>query len=172
MRLILIRHGIAEPRDSERWPDDLARPLTARGVKRARRAASGVARLEPGIGKVLTSPAARCVETARLLAGELETTGAVEVLAALAPGSDQRALLRAVAREGKEATVALVGHEPDLSELAAALLGMSPQGLGFKKAAACALDWSGPGPGRTSLKWWLAPAALRTLRGKRKRSAV
>lgn len=172
MRLVLLRHGPAEPRDDEQWPDDLARPLTPRGGKRTRRASSGLARLEPGIRKILSSPALRCVETARLLASELDPAGAVEVVPALAPGADPRALLRLVAREGKEAVIALVGHEPDLSQLAAALLGMSPQGLAFKKAGACALEWDGPGPGNTHLLWWHAPRALRALRRRHKRSAV
>jgi phosphohistidine phosphatase len=167
MRLILFRHGPAEPRDAERWPDDLARPLTPRGAQRTRRAASGLARLEPRIAKVFTSPALRCVESARCLAAELHGAG-LEVIAALAPGADPRALLRAVAREGKEAVVALVGHEPDLAELAAALLGMSPRALAFKKAGACSLDWSGPGPGGTSLRWWLGPGVLRAIRQRRK----
>ncbi len=170
MRLLLFRHGPAEPRDAERWPDDLARPLTPRGVERTRRAAAGLARLEPRIEKVFTSPALRCVESARLLASELGASGGLEVIALLAPEADQRALLRAVAREGPDAVVALVGHEPELGELAAALLGMSPRSLVFKKAGACSLEWSAPGPGGTRLRWWLAPSALCAVRRKRKRS--
>lgn len=168
MRLILFRHGPAEPRDAERWPDDLARPLTSRGAQRTRRAAVGLSRIEPRICKVFTSPALRCVESARLLALELGAAGGLEVIALLAPGGDQRALLRAVAREGPDAVVALVGHEPELGELAAALLGMSPRSLAFKKAGACALEWTAPGPGGTRLRWWLAPGALRAIRLRRK----
>lgn len=168
MRLILFRHGPAEPRDTERWPDDHARPLTPRGVERTRRAAAGLAQMEPRITKVFTSPALRCVESARILTLELGAHGGLEVIALLAPGGDQRALLRAVAREGPEPVVALVGHEPELGELAAAMLGMSPRALTFKKAGACSLEWTAPGPGGTRLRWMLGPGALRAIRSKRK----
>jgi hypothetical protein len=39
MKIILFRHGPAESRDPERWPDDAERPLTPRGEKRTRLAA-------------------------------------------------------------------------------------------------------------------------------------
>jgi phosphohistidine phosphatase len=172
MRLILFRHGPAEDPDPERWPDDLARPLTARGGNRSRDAAHGLARLEPGIGKVFSSPAVRALATARLLATALGGAVPVEVLAALAPGGDERALLRAVAHEGPEATVAIVGHEPDLAQLAAALLGMRTEALHFKKAGACAIEWNAPGLGDARLRGWLAPSALRAFRPRRKGQAA
>src|SRR4030095_6138514 len=46
--LYLVRHAIAEPRDSERWPDDASRPLTENGVKLFRAAARGLRSL--GVG--------------------------------------------------------------------------------------------------------------------------
>ena len=68
--------------------------------------------------------------------------------------------------------VALVGHEPGLGELAAALLGMSPRSLTFKKAGACSLEWTAPGPGGTRLRWWLGPGALRAIGKKKNGSPV
>jgi broad specificity phosphatase PhoE len=46
IRVYLVRHAIAEDRDSARWPDDSERPLTRRGLvrtlpERVRRARSG-----------------------------------------------------------------------------------------------------------------------------------
>ena len=99
MRIVLFRHAPAEARDAQRWPDDLVRPLTSRGEERGRRAARGLLRLEPGVTRVLTSPAVRTRATADLLVGELEVTLKAEVLASLAPGGSWRETLKALAEE-------------------------------------------------------------------------
>src|SRR5262249_2470207 len=122
MRLILFRHGPAEDRDAMRWPDDAARPLTTRGVERTRQAARGIACLEPAIQRVLTSPAVRARDSARLLAGELGLVGEPTTLASLAPEGGWRVTLERLAADDLEATLALVGHEPELGALAGGLL--------------------------------------------------
>src|SRR5262249_34655973 len=91
MRLILFRHGPAGERDANRWPDDSERPLTLRGAQLTRRAAAGLARLEPGIEQVATSPFVRARETARVLADVLRI-GEVEELDALRPGGSVDAI--------------------------------------------------------------------------------
>ena len=165
MRLILFRHGPAETRDATRWPDDSARPLTTRGVERTRRAAHGIACLEPGISRVLTSPAVRTLHSARLLAGELGLDGDPVTLNSLAPEGAWRVTLERLAREDTEAALALVGHEPELGALAGALLlSADASALVFKKAGACAIDCDVPELGRGRLRWWLRPSALRAMR--------
>ena len=64
MRVYLLRHAIAAPRDPERYPTDLDRPLTAEGRRRMKRAAVGMRAAELGIDLVLTSPLARSRQTA------------------------------------------------------------------------------------------------------------
>src|SRR5262249_60987352 len=119
-RIILFRHGPAERRDDPRWPDDLTRPLTARGAARTRRSARGVARHEPRADRVFTSPALRALESAQLLAAALGVAGP-EPLASLAPGGAWRETFQRLSREPADATLALVGHEPELGVLAAPL---------------------------------------------------
>jgi phosphohistidine phosphatase len=173
MRLILFRHGPADTRDDRRWPDDLQRPLTERGTDRTRRAARGIARLEPATSHVLTSPATRALETARLLHHALDLDAKPEIVETLAPGGPLRDTLVRLGREGADTTVAVVGHEPDLSQLAAALLFSAEAGsLAFKKAGACAIDCDLPKRGHGRLRWWLTPSALRALRPVRKGSVA
>ncbi len=167
MRLLLFRHGPAEARDGVRWPDDLLRPLSEQGARRTRRAALGVARLEPKADAVFSSPATRCLESARLLAAALLVPAEPIVLSSLAPGGAWPETLRRLAREDLAATIAVVGHEPDLALLTGALLGAEPASLAFKKAGACALEWDTPEPGRARLKWWLGPGTLRSLKPRR-----
>ena len=45
MELLVVRHAIAFERSPRRWPDDAERPLSPRGVARARKAALGLKRI-------------------------------------------------------------------------------------------------------------------------------
>ena len=166
MRILLFRHAPAERRDEGLWPDDLARPLTARGIQRARRSSRAIVRLEPGITHVFSSGAQRADSTARELVraagGELK----VEVLGALAPGGSWRDVLRVLARHEEASVIVLVGHEPDLGKLAGVLLFGAPTSLPLKKAGAAAIDVESPAAGVGRLRWWWSPGALRALAKK------
>jgi len=169
MRIVLFRHGPAAPRDAARWPDDLARPLTEEGTERTRRAARGVACLEPGVRKVYSSPALRTLESARLLSEAFGLSAEPDLFSSLAPDGMWRETLQRLAKEADDAKVALVGHEPGLGVLAASLLlSAEVNALSFKKAGACAIECDVPELGRGRLRWWLRPAALRAMRPYKK----
>lgn len=172
MRLILFRHGLAEERDPARWPDDALRPLTERGIRRARQAARGLVRLEPEIARIFSSPAARAAATARLLAEELPHQGEPVMLDALAPDAPWRATASLLNSEPPDRTIVFVGHEPALGMLSGALLCGEPRALTLKKAGACAIEWTAPTLGGGRLLWWLGPGPLRDLRRRRSGSAV
>lgn len=169
MRVILFRHGPAERRDADRWPDDAERPLTARGIARTRMAARALARLTQGGTRVLTSPLARASQTAAILHHALGLEEPVKPLAALAPGGSYRDVLRALHDMKAGDRVFLVGHEPELGKLAGVLLfGAPATSLPLKKAGACIIHFVGevaPGAGR--LHAFLAPRALRQMRHAR-----
>ena len=60
--------------------------------------------------------------------------------------------------------LALVGHEPDLGELTARLLGARGN-VEFKKGGVCFLQMDGATPGGPgTLRWMLTPKALRALK--------
>jgi phosphohistidine phosphatase len=170
MRIILFRHAPAEARDAQRWPDDLVRPLTSRGESRGRRAARGLLRLESGVTRVLTSPALRALATAEVLARELDGAARPEALASLAPGGSWRETLKALAQEPADATVVLVGHEPDLGKLAGVLLFGAPTAMPLKKAGACAIDVDAAEAGAGRLRWLLPPNPLRRLARKKSKA--
>ena len=67
MELLIVRHAIACERHGQRWPDDADRPLSSRGVARARRAAEGLRRIAPRPLQVLASPLERTRHTAAIL---------------------------------------------------------------------------------------------------------
>lgn len=167
MKVILFRHGPAGRRDLSRWPDDLARPLTSRGEARTRESARGLARLEPDVSVILTSPLERARATARVVQ-DVIGTGKPEVLEALAPGSSYRKLIETLATRASDETLLLVGHEPDLGKLVGTLVFGAPAALPLKKAGACAISFVGPPhAGKGQLVWFLPPRALRRLAHKK-----
>ena len=171
MQIVLFRHGPAEPRDSSRWPDDRLRPLTPRGDVRTRRAARGLAKLLRGEAAVLTSPLVRAVETAKRVAEVLNGAG-VEVLEALAPGGSERKLGEILQRLRAMDAVILVGHEPDLGQLAGSWIAGAPVALPLKKAGACSITFAGRiQAGAGELDWFLPPRALRRIGGGKKARA-
>jgi phosphohistidine phosphatase len=161
MQLLIIRHAIAVPRGTPGIPDE-DRPLTPEGEQKFREAAEGLAKLVDRPDALLTSPWRRARQTAAVAAaawGRLEP----EETAALASGSfeEQAAVLD---RYPRDATVAVVGHEPWVSELLARLLGTRHDArLEFKKGGAALVDVPGRLAGGGSLVFYLPPRVLRKL---------
>jgi|SRR5437588_1236808 len=151
MRLYLVRHGIAV--DDARV--DASRPLTNKGRKRLRKTAHA---LRERIDLILTSPLVRAVQSAEILAAEVQH-GEVLVLEELTPDHPIEALLRAVAKvAGKRPSVALVGHDPQLTLLLSALAHVPAVKLDFRKGAIVRLDLIGlPQPRSVAAHSWLKP---------------
>lgn len=167
MELLVVRHAIAEDREAfaRTGQEDDARPLTDAGRRRFEAAARGLHRLVDPIDVLATSPLARAIETGALLAAACGISRTIR-LRELSPGAPPAALLRWLRGRGARATVALVGHEPHLSELVGVLLAGRPAGfVKLKKGGACLLALDGaPAPGRGELRWLLTPSQLRRQR--------
>ena len=158
--LYLVRHAVAAERGDE-WPDDTKRPLTTTGVSRFRDVVKGLVWFDVGIDEIYTSPLVRARQTADLLSSGLPDKTPVRVLDELAPGHEPAQVLDALAKRVKRRRVALVGHEPDLGELAAALLG-AQRALPFRKGGICRIDVNRIAATVTgSLIWFLPPKVLR-----------
>jgi len=162
--LYLVRHAIAEDRDSARWPDDSVRPLTAEGVDRFRRAARGLREVVPRVDAVLSSGFARAWHTAELL---VEEAGWPEPRRSepLESGQSPARALQMLQDRG-ESSLALVGHEPHLSLLASLLLAGDEDAvrMDLKKGGAIALALPGRVEARAAVLIWTAtPRMLRRL---------
>src|SRR5436305_2614134 len=155
-RLWLLRHGEAEPHEAR---EDFDRRLTARGEGQARAAGGAFAVLGLEWDRVLTSPKVRALDTARLAC---EASGAgFDVHEPLAEDftAEQAVELLAGCRDG--ARVLLVGHEPDLSEITAALTSARVK---LRKGAAVALKLK---PGVAELHALLQPGQLAAIASAR-----
>ena len=161
MRLVIVRHAIAVARGTPGLPD-ADRALTPRGVKRFRTAARGLARALPPPDFILTSPWKRARQTADLLSAAWGGPKPRDT-SALAGGGFE-ALARVLPKK-RSATVALVGHEPWLSELVARLLGGArPERLEFRKGGVAIVDLESLLEGGGKLVAYLPPRLMRRLR--------
>ncbi len=171
MRIYLLRHAIAGPRDPQRYPVDSDRPLTREGRRKMARAARGMRRLELRFDLILTSPLVRTRQTARVVATSFRPRPPRRALRPLSPGGGAGGVLTALASIPADSSVLLVGHEPDLSRLAGAMIvePRSDLSLEFKKGGLCRIDFEGaPRPGAGRLIFHFTPRVLRMLGGNGK----
>ena len=156
----LVRHAIAAERGDD-WPDDTRRPLTTKGVSRFREVVKGLVSLGVGMDEIYSSPLVRAKQTADLLAAGLESRVSVKTVDELSPGHEPSVVIAELAKRVKRRRVAVVGHEPDLGELAAALIGAT-RPLPFRKGGVCRIDVERLDPAAGgSLVWFLPPRVLR-----------
>jgi phosphohistidine phosphatase len=161
--LYLVRHGVAEER-GEKWPDDTKRPLTEDGIDRMRKAARGLTRFGIVIDVVLTSPLVRARQTADIVVAAIDPRPSLVTIESLAPSGSYAAVVADLEKHARKTHIALVGHEPNIGELAARLIG-SRHAIEFKKGAVCRIDLetlppSGPG----DLRWLMTAKMLREIR--------
>ena len=160
--IYLVRHAIAAERGEE-WPDDAKRPLTERGINRFRECVKGLRALDVVIDEIFTSPLVRARQTADLLAAGVQGRPVVKILDAMAPGHAPATVITQLAKVAREPRIALVGHEPDLGELAAHVVG-AQRPLPFKKGGIARLDVEGLSLKRPgALIWFVPPRILRRL---------
>ncbi len=163
--LLLLRHGIAE--DPGEAQTDEERRLTGEGRRKVREVAEGMRALQLPVDVILTSPLRRTRETAAIVAGayELDDTAVIDA-PALAPGGGPDRVLAALQPHARAGAVLLVGHQPDLGELASTLLvgtpGLVP--LPFKKAGLAVISVASlPPRAAGTLESFLTPAQLRRI---------
>ena len=162
IELYLVRHAIAAERGTE-WPDDTTRPLTKRGISRFRECVRGLRELEVSLDEIFTSPLVRAKQTADILAAGMDGKPSVKMLEALGPGHTVQNVMAQLAKVAKRRRIALVGHEPELGELAAQLIG-ARHAIPFKKGGVCRVDLERLTPKDVgTLIWFVGPKVLRQL---------
>lgn len=139
MKLYLIRHADAVREDvvgsdSDRW-------LSLRGREDARVLARLLRGEQVSLDAIVSSPLVRAIQTAELVANGLDFLGAVEVLPSLAPGCHPRRAAEELAARGR--AIAVVGHAPGMSALAAFVLGR-PGFPAFQTAQCAAIEHGKP----------------------------
>jgi len=167
MNLYLMRHGIAVEANDPAVTLDNQRPLTNKGVKRLRRAARGLRRLEIPFDGILTSPVLRARQSAEIAATALGLESRLEEVSGLAPESTVEHLLFGLTRYQDREHLLMVGHEPLLSQTISSLLCASRDhelAIDMRKGSLCRIEIDGLPPSSPGiLHWHLAPKQLRLL---------
>ena len=184
MRLILIRHGIAE--DIFEAGSDDERKLTEEGQKKFKKVASGILVCEPKIDRVISSPLLRAIQTAEILmtkihslkfkGSEITLSSRIkqadrltpENLSELRPNSNPQEFcqwLRTHYKNEVDPCLAIVGHEPHLSALCSFLLtSRSENFFEFKKGGAACLElYLRTADIKAQMNWFMKPSQLRSL---------
>jgi phosphohistidine phosphatase len=120
-RLLLLRHAKAVPTTDP--VADFARPLAERGERDARRIGERLRgeRLHPAL--ILTSPAARALATAQIVASAIEFPHESIALDRRLYLAEPAALIEIIAAQNAAfETLLVVGHNPGLTELVHRLL--------------------------------------------------
>lgn len=161
MRLLLLRHGIAEDAGPDTGWRDEPRALTPEGIARMERAAHGIVALGIDVDLILTSPLVRCRQTAAIVAGPLGVQPHEDPR--LSPGTTLDLVEDVILEHPDAGTVVICGHQPDLSILVADLTGGGR--VEFRKGSLAVLDLDAPRPGRGRLRALYPPSVLRALAG-------
>ena len=163
-QFFVMRHGIAVARGDPNFPDDAKRPLTPEGRKKLKAVARGLFRLGLCVDAIISSPFVRASETAAIIAEVLGPEITIESSDFLRPGGSLQALLTSLGKRAEHRSVLVIGHEPDLSEGVARLIGNTRASFQFKKGGCCRIDFEKfpPHPPGT-LVWWLTPRVMRKI---------
>ncbi|MEH1850752.1 MAG: phosphohistidine phosphatase SixA [Nostoc sp.] len=163
MELYLIRHGIAE--DQGLGIKDEDRSLTKEGQQKTEKVAQKLVKLGLSFDLILTSPLVRARQTAEILIAE-KLSSQLEESSHLAPDGQISSWLKdwlEPKNYSQNTQLALVGHEPNLSNWAEILLwGEAKASLVLKKAGMIGikLPETGSPLGRSQMFWLTPPKYL------------
>lgn len=170
MKLVLFRHGIAEDREEfaqSTKRDDSLRPLTWKGRKKHEKVCETLKTWVKDIDLIVSSPYTRAKQSAYILS-EIWLDIPVVDSAELIPQCPPEPFVKWLRMHGKaQEVIVAVGHEPQLSTLAAHLLfGRESANTGvieLKKSGALCLkidSWGHLSEGCAKLLWHWPPNPL------------
>lgn len=160
MKLYLVRHATAV----DTAPSDADRELTREGKHQARIIGRALGRMKIKPQFVISSPLVRAVQTAELLAEELDFRDDIVKLTELENGPSTSTLLRALKPYSRAEELILVGHMPSIAEHLAELIGVkNTRGLQFGKGSVVCLKTDVLREGAAELRWWMRQKQLALL---------
>lgn len=147
MRLIFLRHGLAEGHFSFDQDKDFERELTPDGIKKLRYTFDLYKKIEPSIDVIFSSPLARAIQTAEIF-WEYYQDADLEMMADLDILDDPRHLVEYISFLPTDGCYAFIGHDPHITKVIAALLALHPEHdfMTIKKGGICVLEggmWKG-----------------------------
>lgn len=136
MNLYLIRHAEAIERTGA--VPEAHRYLTPKGRRFFRKTVARLIEMGAAPDCIVSSPLARALQTAEILAEGIGFRGPLVVTDKLSPGFGRAALRAILSTNAGAREIALVGHEPDFGDLVTSLLSLGEPYL-LKKGEIVAL---------------------------------
>lgn len=164
MDLYVLRHGKAGQSSDD--PDDRIRPLTPNGREEIREIARWMRRERFRFDAIASSPLIRASETAGIVARALDCKDRLVIWDELAPGGDPDTVCYHAAQFGEDASVLVVGHEPDLSLLVGRIIsrGEASSIILTKGSLAKIRNFSFDKQPSGDLQWLLTPKQIQMMR--------
>ncbi len=162
MRLIFLRHGLAEGHFSFDQERDFERELTPEGIKRLHKTFKLFKKIETNIDVIFSSPLARAVQTAEIFWSYYNDSD-LELMADLDILDDPLHLVEYISFLPSDGCYAFIGHDPHITKVIAALLALHPEHdfMTIKKGGICLLEggmWKG-----FTMELLLQPKVMKTI---------
>jgi phosphohistidine phosphatase len=162
MELYFLRHGIATPKED--GGPDAERPLVPEGIKKTQATAEALKLLEIHFDRIRTSPLVRARQTADIVASALQAQGRLEELEELAD-HPVKELVRALAKYKGHDRLLLVGHQTQMGDTIAYLLGGEDRmEVDLKKSGICMIEVDNlPPRAPATLCWMISPRHMKLM---------
>jgi len=157
MNIYLIRHGDAEKVSIGK--KDFDRELTPTGRIKFKTAVQNWKNLIKGFDFIVTSPLARAVQTANIIAGLYGREDKILIDKKLSCGSRTESIIE-IANSLEGVDIAFVGHQPDFSEILSDLISAKGAYIDFKKGAIAKISFGNKVSAAKGTLEFLIPASI------------
>ncbi|MEO8210384.1 MAG: phosphohistidine phosphatase SixA [bacterium] len=140
MKIFLIRHAEAIDNETDTVKDDEYRFITPNGRSVTREIAKTLKQELKDLDKIYTSPLIRAVQTAEIIATILKFKNEVELVNELKNESSTASLQQLINNNPSLNSLALVGHEPKISNLVK-IFSDKKDLTEFRKSSVCLIDF-------------------------------
>ncbi|MBM2846685.1 MAG: phosphohistidine phosphatase SixA [Bacteroidetes bacterium] len=168
MHIYLVRHTEAVPVGGT-ITRDADRTLSVRGEADAVLMGQALAKVEPDLDIVVTSPLVRAVQTGEIIGGQISQHPILHVSEHLAPGFNHRSLMQELVSLSGGGRIIAVGHQPDLTNFISYFIAGSSYASIAMETGAIASIALRPEGGRSEayLRWILTPDIVKSLQNER-----
>jgi phosphohistidine phosphatase len=139
MNIYLIRHGDSE--GISKGLKDSERKLTPDGEQKIKNASIFWKNIVPEFDCITSSPYLRAVQTAKIIASAYNYKKEIYIDKRLGCGSETESLIE-ILNSLQSGEIAIVGHQPDLSNHLSRLISGSGTSVEFKKGAIAKISFS------------------------------
>lgn len=164
MKILLIRHAEAIDYETQTVRNDEWRFITPKGRKTSLSVFKKLKDEFFSLEKIYASPHIRSIQTAEILATYLKFKFDVEVVNELSPESPVEKVVEMIKRNSIFQTIALVGHDPMMTNLIGVLTGGKTTNIEMKKSGVACIEYD-VNLQKGEFQWYLNPKTLEKVQG-------